>query len=94
MNFTNMYSENSLCPICERRPDTQEHLSLCPVLQSILPLVKHFDYSHIHGSEEKQKEYVQVYGQYLKLHDELTESSKGTCLLGLHNGHIFYIYRF
>ena len=54
MNFTNMYSENSLCPICERRPDTQEHLSLCPVLQSILPLVKHIDYSHIHGSVEPQ----------------------------------------
>ena len=55
MNFSNMYSENSLCPICERSPDIQEHLPLCPVLQSILPLVKHIDYNHIHGSVEQQK---------------------------------------
>ena len=34
--FPNMFSENSLCPICERTQDTQEHLPLFPVLQSIL----------------------------------------------------------
>ena len=86
MNFSNMYSENSLCPICERSPDTQEHLPLCPVLQSILPLVKHIDYSHIHGSVEQQKEYVQIYKQYLELRNEFMDASEGSCLPGLHTG--------
>ena len=45
MNFPNMYSENTLCPICERIQDTQVNLPLCTVLTSILPSKKHMDYS-------------------------------------------------
>ena len=86
MNFSNMYSENNLCPIFERSPDSQEHLPLCPVLQSILPLDKHIDYSHIHGSVEQQKEYVEVYKRYLEIRDELMDSSGGPSLPGLHAG--------
>ena len=86
MNFSNMYSDNNLCPICERSPDSQEHLPLCPVLQSILPLEKHIEYSHIHGSVEQQKEYVEVYKQYLEIRDELMDSSGGPCLPGPYAG--------
>ena len=71
---------NFLCPICERSPDSQEHLPLCPLLQSILPLEKHIEYSLIHGSVEQQKEYVEVYKRYLEIPDELMDSSGGASL--------------
>ena len=86
MNFPNMYSENTLCPICERSQDTQEHLPLCTVLTSILPLKKHMDNSHINGTVEQQQEYVQVYKRYLELRDELIDSSEGSSLPGLYSG--------
>ena len=84
MNFANMYSENSFCPMCERRLDTQEHSALCPVLQSILSLVKQIEYSHKHGSVKQQKEYFQIYKRYLELRDDLIDSSEGFSLPGLH----------
>ena len=86
MNFPNMYSENSLCPMCERSPDTQQHLPVCTVLTNILPNKKHMDYTHINGSLEEQRDYVQVYKCYLELRDELIESSDSACLPGLHTG--------
>ena len=86
MNFPNMYPENSLCPICERSLDTQEHVPLCNVLTSILPMKKHMDYSHINGTVEQQKDYVEVYKCYLELRDELIDPSNGSSLPGLHTG--------
>ena len=86
MNFPNMYSENSLCPMCERSPDTQQHLPLCTVLTNILPNKKHMDYTHINGSLEQQREYVQVYKRYLELRHELMESINSRSLPGLHTG--------
>ena len=35
-NFRNMYSDNTLCPLCERFIDTQEHIILCQVLQNCI----------------------------------------------------------
>ena len=86
MNFPNMFSENSLCPICERTQDTQEHLPLCPVLQSILPIKKHIEYNHIFGSVEQQSSYVKVYKLYLELRDELMDSKDSSSLPGLYSG--------
>ena len=86
MNFPNMYSENSLCPMCERSPDTQQHLPLCTVLTNSLPIEKHMDYTYINVSVEQQREYVQVYKRYLELRDQLMESSNSTSLPVLHTG--------
>ena len=36
-NFGNMYSDNDLCPVCERCTDTQNHLIQCKVLLDIIP---------------------------------------------------------
>ena len=72
--------------MCERCPDTQQHVPLCTVLTNILPMKKHMDISHINGSLEQQKEYVQVYKRYLELRDELMESSDSSSLPGLHTG--------
>ena len=33
-----MNQENFLCPLCERYPDTQEHIGQCQVLQDVQPL--------------------------------------------------------
>ena len=86
MNFTNMYPENSLCPMCERSLDTQEHLLLCPVLQNILPLRKHVYYKQINGSVDQQETYVKIYKCYLQLRDELMGSSEETSLPGHYTG--------
>ena len=86
MNFSNMYSDNYLCPIYERSPDTQEHLPLCPVLQSILQLEQQVEYSPIHGSVEQHLAYVEVYKQYLEIRDEFMDSKEGSSLPGLHIG--------
>ena len=72
--------------MCERSPDTQQHLSLCTVLTNSLPIEKHMDYTYINVSVEQQREYVQVYKRYLELRDELMESSDSTSLPGLHTG--------
>lgn len=34
-NTKSLYQENYLCPLCERYPDTQEHIGLCRVLRDI-----------------------------------------------------------
>ena len=86
MNFTNMCPEKSLCPMCERSLDTQEHLLLCPVLQNILPLRKHVDYKQINGSVDQQETYVKIYKCYLQLCDELMGSSEETSLPGHYTG--------
>ena len=85
MNFPKMYPENSLCPMCERSLDTQEHLLLCPVLQKNLPLRKHMDYKHINWSVDQQETYVKIYKCYLELQDEVMGSSE-TSLPGHYTG--------
>ena len=82
MNFPNMYSENSLCPMCERSVDTQERLLLCTVLQNILPLKNHIE----HGTVEQQHEYVKIYSCYLELWDKLMGSDDDSSLPGLYTG--------
>ena len=59
MNFPTMFSENSLCPICERTQDTQEHLPMCPVLQSILAY-RIQSYIWVSGAAEQLCEGVQA----------------------------------
>ena len=71
-----MYKDNSLCPICERSPDTQEHVTQCKILLSIKPLKYHINYDHIRGSVEEQAQFVRMYKSYLKLRDELLQDSE------------------
>ena len=84
-----MGQENTLCPICERKTDTQAHILDCEVMQSILPdLNKHIKYEHINGSLDQQVQLVQVYEKYLELRETLLEEEddhQGS-LPGLHAG--------
>ena len=71
--FKSQYAENTLCPICERVEDTQEHVGCCPVLlgnkpQATLPM-----YQNIYGDVYQRKEMAQIYLQLLQLCDELLE---------------------
>ena len=86
-NFKIMYSDNTLCWVCERSEDTQEHLILCKVLLNILPLEKHIEYNHMSGTEEQQVNFIQTYKKYLELCDELQEDpDEGPSLPGLYSG--------
>ena len=86
-NFKKMYSDNTLCWVCERSEDTQEHLILCKVLLNILPLEKHIEYNHMNGTEEQQVNFIQTYEKYLELRDELQEDpDEGPSLPGLYSG--------
>ena len=75
-NFKTMYKENTLCPICERSPDTQEHVTQCKVLLGIQPLNIHINHDHIRGSVDEQAQFVKTYKPYLKLRDELLKDSE------------------
>ena len=72
-----MYSENTLCPICERSIDSQNHVIQCKVLQDIIPLTNQVNLSDIEGSLEQQKDFIQIYEKYLALRDELLEDKHG-----------------
>ena len=54
-NFKNMHKGNTLCPICERFSDSQEHLLQCQVLQNIYSIAPEIKYSHKYGTIEQQK---------------------------------------
>ena len=86
-NFRNMYSDNTLCPVCERCADTQNHLIHCKVLQDIIPLTNEVCFSDIEGSLEEQKAFIQTYEKYLTLRVELLEESEPEhSLPGLYTG--------
>ena len=86
-NFKNMYSNNTLCPLCERTEDTQSHLLSCKVLQDILPMTENTEYSHMNGTAHQQTDFIKIYEKYLKLRDELLEdTSEDSSLPGLYTG--------
>ena len=84
-----MGTENTLCPLCERKSDTQCHVLNCQIILSIRPRNNtHIKYEHINGSLEQQIDLVVEYETYLELQDELLEGndSNQTSLPGQHTG--------
>ena len=83
-----MNPDNYLCPLCERYPDTQQHLSWCKILQDILPHIGPIDYSGLSGNVHQQQEFIVKYEKYLVLRDELLSDDPDTqsSLPGLHTG--------
>ena len=71
LNFKNQYAENTLCPVCERFEDDQEHVGCCSVLLNIRPQETHLNYQNIYGNVQQQKEVAMMYIQLLQLRDEL-----------------------
>ena len=86
-NFKKMNPYNTLCPLCERCEDSQEHVLYCKVLQDIMPHIILPQYEHLNGTPGQQTEFIQVYEKYLILRDQLLEeSSEDTSLPGLYTG--------
>ena len=76
-NWKYMGKENTLCPICERKSDTQSHILNCEVMLSIKPqLNKDIQYEHINGSLDQQIQLVQEYEKYLNLRQTLLEDQE------------------
>ena len=59
-----MYSNNTLCPVCEQSEYTQSHLINWNVLLDILPLNRNIEFNHLKGSAEQQAEFVKIYEKY------------------------------
>ena len=72
-NFKKMNSENTLCWVCERSEDTQEHVICYSVLLNILPQKKPIEYNHTNGTGEQQIEFIKKYERYVERRDELQE---------------------
>ena len=87
-NFKSQYSDNTLCTICERSEDLQEHIGCCPVLLAIKPQEIPIIYKHIYGSVEQQKKVAQQFIIYLQLRDELLAggTNESSSLPGLYTG--------
>ena len=87
-NFKTQYPENTLCPLCERFEDTQEHVGCCPVLLDIKPQEKPGPYQQIYGSVQQQKEFTNIYIQLLQLRDKLLEggTDQSTSLPAIYAG--------
>ena len=76
-----------MCPLCEAHEDSQENILVCKVLQNILPLNNHVEYSHMRGTDEQQTMFLQLYKKYLQIRDELLDNSGlGSSLPGLYSG--------
>ena len=52
-NFPNMNSDNSLCPVFERSPDTQQHILDCQDLKNILPMYTDVEYNKLFGTTQE-----------------------------------------
>ena len=87
-NFRKINQPNTLCPLCERQEDTQQHVLFCQVLRDISPNTTSLpQYEHPNGSPEQQIEFIKAYEKYLVLRDQLLEeSSEDISLPGLYTG--------
>ena len=87
-NFKNMYSDNTLCPLCERSIDTQDHIAHCLVLKNCVREDISIDYTHLTGTLEQQASFIASYEKLLEARDEpLSEAADPvTSLPGLYSG--------
>ena len=86
-NFKKMNLHNTLCPLCERLEDTQQHVLYCKVLQDCLPHTISPQYEHVNGDPNQQAAFIKVYEKYLIRRDQLLEEAgEDTSLPGLYTG--------
>ena len=83
-----MYSDNTLCPLCERCIDTQEHIILCQVLQNCIAEDNALIYTHLTGTIEQQSHFIASYEKLLEARDELLSEGSDpiSSLPGLYSG--------
>ena len=75
-NFKNMYSDNTLCPLCERSIDTQDHIAHCLVLKNCVREDISIDYTHLTGTLEQQASFIASYEKLLEARDELLSEAE------------------
>ena len=83
-----MYSDNTLCPLCERSIDTQEHIAHCQVLKNCITEANVIDYTHLTGTLEQQASFITSYEKLLEARDELLSEASDplSSLPGLYSG--------
>ena len=87
-NFKNMYSDNTLYPLCERSIDTQQHIAHCQVLKNCITEANVIDYTHLTGTLEQQASFIASYEKLLEARDELLSEASDplSSLPGLYSG--------
>ena len=88
VNFRSMYGGETLCPLCQDHPDTQEHILKCHKIQEIEPELKEAtcEFSDVFGNITEQKRAIETYIKALKARDWLILDENQHSLPGLYTG--------
>ena len=81
-NFKNKYKETgSLCPLCSREEDTQQHMMLrVKSLKSEKIAKGKTQYDHIYKDEKKQKEVTELFNELIEVKNKLEVRSQDNFL--------------
>ena len=77
-NFKNKFKEtDTLCPLCSREEDTQQHMMVCTELVKNLKSEKlakgKIQYDHIYKDEKKQMEVTELFKELIEVRNKLEE---------------------
>ena len=88
VNFRSMYGGETLCPLCQDHPDTQEHILKCHKIQEIEPELKEAtcEFSDVFGNITEQERAIETYIKALKARDSLILDENQHSLPGLYTG--------
>ena len=79
LNFKSSNKENIWCKTCYLFPETQQHLTTCPVLKSRLKHLVDYetlDHSMIFQNLERQEKFAKIYTIILKGREDMLPSDK------------------
>ena len=88
MNFRSMYGEETMCPLCQDHPDTQEHIVECHKIQELEPIFKEgaCQLNDVFGSITVQKIFIETFMKALRARDSLIVDENQHSLPGLYTG--------
>ena len=70
MNFRTFY-DNLFCPLCNDKPDSQEHCLECPIIcEDMSDVRKHVKYEHAFGDVKQQAEFIEYYSKILETRND------------------------
>ena len=73
-NFHGQFTDDKMCPLCDRFEDTQKHCMECEKLSTIRSkFSEHIKYSHINGNVEQQQEVAALYVALLEAREGLLQ---------------------
>ena len=75
-NFHAHYTDDNMCPLCDKFEDTQKHCMECEKLGTVKSkFSEHIQYSHINGNVEQQQEVAALYVALLEAREGILQDS-------------------